>query len=93
MFGNGYNFDTRIGPANQALRFYEFQLLSYRKAVDSWTIVGVRNAVVKDVRKIIGKMIWDAREEAAYLKRKMLSNAKVFLQRLSIEQVIVPLLV
>jgi hypothetical protein len=24
---------------------------------------------VKDIRKMIGKMIWDAREEAAYLER------------------------
>jgi hypothetical protein len=25
---------------------------------------------VKDIRKMIGKMIWDAREEAAYLEEK-----------------------
>jgi hypothetical protein len=68
--GKGFNFDSRIGPANQALRFYEFQLQSYRKAVDTWTVVGLRNGVVKDIRKMIGKMIWDAREEAAYLERK-----------------------
>jgi hypothetical protein len=66
IFRSGYNFDTYIGPANQVLHFYEFQLQSYRKAVDSWTIVGLRNKVVKDIRKMIGKMIWDAREEAAY---------------------------
>jgi hypothetical protein len=66
VFGNGYNFDTCIGPANEAVRFYEFQLRSCRKAVDSWTIIGLRNGVVKDMRKMIGKMIWDAREEAAY---------------------------
>jgi hypothetical protein len=24
IFGSGYNFDVYIGPANQALRFYEF---------------------------------------------------------------------
>jgi hypothetical protein len=70
IFGNGENFDTCVGPANQALHFYEFQLQSYRKAVDSWTIVGLRNGVVKDIRKMIGRMIWDAREEAAYLEQK-----------------------
>jgi hypothetical protein len=64
------NFDTFSGPANRALHFYEFQLQSYRKAVDSWTVVGLRNKVVKDIRKMIGKMIWDAREEAAYLEKK-----------------------
>jgi hypothetical protein len=66
IFGRGYNFDTYIGPANQALHCYEFQLQSYRKAVDSWTIVGLRNRVVKDIRKLIGKMIWDAREYAEF---------------------------
>jgi hypothetical protein len=44
IFGQGYpNFEARMGPANQALDFYEFQLQSYRKAVDSWTVVGLRN--------------------------------------------------
>jgi hypothetical protein len=66
IFGNRYS--SCFAPANKALRFYEFQLQSYRKAVDSWTIVGLRNGVVKDIRKMIGKMIWDAREEAAYLE-------------------------
>jgi hypothetical protein len=70
IFGSCYKFYTYVGPADQALRFYEFQEQSYRKAVDSWTIVGLRNGVVKDMRKMIGKMIWDAREEAAYLEEK-----------------------
>jgi hypothetical protein len=69
VFGSYYDFETCIGPANQALRFYNFQLQSYQKAVDSWTIIGLRNNVVKDVRKMIGKIIWDAREEAAYLEK------------------------
>jgi hypothetical protein len=68
LFGNCYIFDTYIDLATQALHFYEFQLQSYRKAVDAWTIVGLRNRVVKDIRKMIGKMIWDAREEAAFSK-------------------------
>jgi hypothetical protein len=59
---------TFIGPSNQAVQFYEFQSHSYRKAVDNWTIVGLRNKVVKDIRKMIGKMIWDAREEAVHLE-------------------------
>jgi hypothetical protein len=74
IFGNGENFDDRFVPANQALHFYEFQLRSYRKAVDSWTIVGLRNRVVKDIRKMIGKMVWEAREEAAYLEKKQLAG-------------------
>jgi hypothetical protein len=67
IFGkNDSEIYPRVGLANQAVHFYEFQLQSYRKAVDSWTIVGLRNRVVKDIRKMIGKMIWDAREEARY---------------------------
>jgi hypothetical protein len=71
VFGTDYNFDDCVGPANQALRFYEFQLQSYRKAVDSWTIVGLRNRVVKDIRKMIGNMVWDGREEAVYMEKKL----------------------
>jgi TPR repeat protein len=41
-FGDVHNFEGHIGQANQALHFYEFQLQSYRKAVDSWTIVGLK---------------------------------------------------
>jgi hypothetical protein len=70
IFETRYEFGTYIGPANQALHFYNIQLKSYRKAVDSWAIVGLRNGVVKDIQKMIGKMIWDAREEAAYLEKK-----------------------
>jgi hypothetical protein len=69
VFGICKSFSDFIIPANQALHFYNFQLQSYRKAVDSWTIVGLRNGVVKDIRKMIGKMIWDAREEAAYFTK------------------------
>jgi hypothetical protein len=67
IFCEGYKFDTYIGPANQAFHFYEFQLQSYRKAVDNWTIVGLRNKVVKDIRLLIGKMIWESRAEAKYV--------------------------
>jgi TPR repeat protein len=70
IFGIGYNFDSHIAPANQALSFYEFQLQSYRTAVDSWAMIGLRNNVVKDIRKMIGKMIWDRREKAVYSEEK-----------------------
>jgi TPR repeat protein len=35
IFGTYHRYNSPIGPANQALHFYEFQLQSYRKAVDS----------------------------------------------------------
>jgi hypothetical protein len=66
IFGATYEYDSFIGPATQAFHFYNFQLQSYRRAVDCWTLVSIRNRVVKDVRKMIGNLIWGAREEARY---------------------------
>jgi TPR repeat protein len=70
LFGGSY--ESHIEIATQALQLYEFQLSSYRNAVDAWTIVGLRNRVVKDIRKMIGKMIWDCREEVAYKNNVLL---------------------
>jgi hypothetical protein len=67
IFGSNWKFDEFIGPVNQALHFFHFQLLSYRRAVDTWTMVGLRFKIVKDIRKMIGKIIWDARNEAEYV--------------------------
>jgi hypothetical protein len=64
IFGKSYKFDTCIGSANQALHFYDFQ--SVLKAVDMWTAIALRNTVVKDIRKMIGKMIWDARRSSIF---------------------------
>jgi hypothetical protein len=57
---------TLFGNATRAFDFYYFQLFSYRRAVDCWTVVGLKNGVVKDIRKMIAKMIWEARHEAEY---------------------------
>jgi TPR repeat protein len=70
IFRSANKFDSRIVPATDALQFYNFQLESYRKAVDTWTFVAIRCKVVKDIRKMIGKIIWDARDEAKYVKEK-----------------------
>jgi hypothetical protein len=66
IFGDPENFRC-INEAERAFLFYEFQLQSYRRAVDSWTIVGLRNGIVKDIRKMIGKMIWESRDEAKHV--------------------------
>ncbi len=66
IFGSDYNFVSRIGPANQAVSFYESQIKSARLAVDTWTLVSTRLQMIKDIRIYIGKMIWDARFEANY---------------------------
>ncbi len=66
IFGSLLNFDSRIGPANQAVSFYESQIKSARLTVDTWTLVATRLHMIKDMRIFIGKMIWEARFEANY---------------------------
>ncbi len=66
IFESTRKFDSLIVPANQALSFYDFQIKSALSAVDAWTIIGIRVGIFKDVRKLIGKIIWDARVEANY---------------------------
>jgi hypothetical protein len=45
-----------IGPAEQAIAFYEFQMKATKDAMRIWTQVGLRWNVVKDVRKLIAKI-------------------------------------
>ncbi len=59
-------FGSRISLANQAVSFYSSQIKSARLAVDAWTLVATRLRVMKDMRVLIGKMIWEARFEANY---------------------------
>jgi TPR repeat protein len=66
ILNDGYNFDYRIGPAKQAIAFYEAQIKATKDAMHAWTLVGIELKVVKDVRKLIAKLIWDARAEALY---------------------------
>ena len=67
IFGKDFDFDSWIGPANQAISFYSSQIKSARLAVDTWTLVATRLHLIKDMRTYIGKMIWEARFEANYL--------------------------
>ncbi len=67
LFGKTFIvFSDTMNAANQALQIYDFQLQSYRKAVDTWTIIGKRYNVVKDIRKMIGEIIWKSRDDAKY---------------------------
>ncbi len=66
IFGASYNFDSYIGPANQAVAFYASQIKSAHVAVDTWTIVATRLHLIKDMRILIGKMIWEARFDGNY---------------------------
>jgi|JI10StandDraft_1071094.scaffolds.fasta_scaffold633178_2 hypothetical protein len=50
----------------RVVEFYCDQMHACRQSVDAWTLVGLRFGVVKDIRKLIGKLIWDSREEALH---------------------------
>ena len=64
IFGESYKFNSLIGPANQAVSFYDSQIKSARLAVNTWSLVATRLHMIKDIRILIGKMIWEARFEA-----------------------------
>jgi TPR repeat protein len=66
IFNKADDFDSRIDPAKQAIAFYEAQIQATKDAMRAWTQVGIHSNVVKDVRKLIAKLIWDSREEALY---------------------------
>jgi hypothetical protein len=67
IFNKADDFDSRsIDPAKQAIAFYEAQIKATKAAIRAWTLVGIKLYVVKDVRKLIAKLIWDSREEALY---------------------------
>lgn len=58
-----------IGPVTEAIEFFTCQCRSARKAVDTWCLIARRmlnNQVNKDIRKKIGMLIWEARDQAEY---------------------------
>jgi hypothetical protein len=67
IFSSRLSFGNHIGPAIQAVRFYDFQTQMYRKAVDVWTILAIRCNIVKDIRRLIAQIIWEGRKQAKYL--------------------------
>ncbi len=71
IFRRVYKFDRLIDPANRAISFYESQIKSARLALDTWTLIGKRFGVVKDIRRLIANMIWDGRGEANYTHESM----------------------
>jgi TPR repeat protein len=66
IFRNSFNFDSLIIPAKQAIAFYESQIKATKDAMRAWTQVGIKLKVVKDMRKLIARLIWDSREEALF---------------------------
>ncbi len=55
-----------VANALVAVAFFETQVGAARAAVDEWTKVAIRLGIIRDVRKLIAKLVWDAREKANY---------------------------
>jgi hypothetical protein len=66
IFSRDYRFDSLVNLAKQAIAFCEAQIKATKDAMLAWTLVGIKLKVVKDVRKLIARLIWDSREEALY---------------------------
>lgn len=66
LFDKECTNDDTMENVRFAVQFYLDQLRAARKAVDTWTLVGLNFRVVKDIRILIGKMIWEARNDANY---------------------------
>jgi hypothetical protein len=50
-----------IEMIQKVIIFYKQQIDAHKEAVKTWTLVGMRNGVVKDMRKLIGEWIWAQR--------------------------------
>lgn len=71
IFGGSDHFDDYVGPALQAIEFYDAQCSAARAAINWWVFVALRvseRKVNKDIRRKIGELIWDARCLAEYPK-------------------------
>jgi hypothetical protein len=67
IFSESQRFKGRQDAAVEAVKFFDAQCKATVKAIDAWTIVGIRIGVVKDVRKLISLIVWNARQEANYV--------------------------
>lgn len=57
---------SEAGLAALACAFFDAQLTGAKQAVSAWLILARRFGVVKDIRRVIGILIWDARAEGNY---------------------------
>jgi hypothetical protein len=43
IFNDAYDLDSRFGPAEQAIAFYEAQIKATKDAMHAWTQVGIKS--------------------------------------------------
>lgn len=64
IFGSTYLFDSHSDEANQAIDVFKTHCaLIARNAIHSWSLIGLRNGVCKDIRIMIARIVWDRRED------------------------------
>lgn len=63
LFGKACPSALAFLNATRALEFYTQQNAAARAAVDAWTLIARRLGVVKDMRRVIGLLIWNERDE------------------------------
>jgi TPR repeat protein len=68
IFNQRYEAGNLMEFAKGSIDFCNVQIRATKDAMHAWTQVGVKLKVVKDVRKLIAKLIWDSREEALYTR-------------------------
>ena len=66
VFNRDYRHHSLFMYAKRVIAFYKKQVKATKAAMHAWTQVGIRWKVVKDIRKVIGMLIWQTREEALY---------------------------
>lgn len=71
IFGSSLYFDELKSFAVSALMFYHAQTRACRAAVDCWVIIASRFRVVKDVRRLVGRLIWESRDLALFAPQKI----------------------
>ncbi len=71
VFGRRFYNDRLPDLANKAINFYNAEVVACRRAIDTWTLVGIQFGVVKDIRIMIGKRVWESRVLALYSTRSI----------------------
>jgi TPR repeat protein len=66
IFKKTFLLNGKYQAGLNAVQFYRKQNAACRKAIDLWSMIARRRGVVKDIRILIGKLIWGDREEAKY---------------------------
>jgi hypothetical protein len=69
--GRGF-FSPKFDPKrlHSAVAFFERESEFTRDAVNAWLVIACRQRVVKDIRRVIGLLIWESRGKNAPLERR-----------------------